>query len=312
MIPLAKLAKLSPRHRMRKAALVLGEAERELLRLRTGPAGAETGSAPASPPALRPDMAGLGRLLAEEAEAPEAARGAAAALALAAGGTVPGSLGTVPADLAADQPDPGLLRAVDSLRHALLAATGQAPADWDLLDPATGLPDRAARRRRPGMRAYLEDLRSPFNVGSAFRTADAFGLEELLLSPMTADPAHPRAERSAMGAVGLVPWRRAGLECLASSGTATSGTVPSFGPAFALELGGTPIGEFQFPSSGIVVLGSEELGVSPEALARCELGSVSIPMAGAKGSLNASVAFGILLYAWSAYLDRAAGRPHSV
>ncbi|HRZ64114.1 MAG TPA: TrmH family RNA methyltransferase [Spirochaetia bacterium] len=307
MIPLAKLAKLSPRHRMRKAALLLAEAERELLRLRAAPAGADTGSAPMALPLLLPYLAGLGRLLAEEAEAPEAARGAAAALALAAGGRAPGSLGTVPADLAADHPDPGLLRAVDSLRHALLAATGQAPADWDLLDPATGLPDRAARSLRPGMRAYLEDLRSPFNVGSAFRTADAFGLEELLLSPMTADPTHPRAERSAMGAVGLVPWRRAGLECLASSGT-----VPSLGPAFALELGGTPIGEFRFPSSGIVVLGSEELGVSPEALSRCELGSVSIPMAGAKGSLNASVAFGILLYAWSAYLDRAAGRPHSV
>ncbi len=262
MIPLAKLAKLAPRHRMRKSALVLGELERELMR--TGPS-----------PALAAYAAGMGRLLAALPEAPAPARDSAAALA-----------GTG---------ECGLLRAVDSLRHALLAATGQSPADWDLIDPGTGRPDAAGRRVLPGMAAYLEDLRSPFNVGAAFRTADAFGLEELLLSPGCADPAHPRAVRSAMGAVGLVPWRRAGLECLDGS----------LGPAFALELGGTPIDEFEFPARGIAVLGSEELGVSPEAVARCDLGKVSIPMAGAKGSLNATVAFGILLHAWSRSLGRA-------
>jgi len=51
-------------------------------------------------------------------------------------------------------------------------------------------------------------------------------------------------------------------------------------------------------------VGSEELGVSPAALERCGAGRVSIPMAGAKGSLNAGVAFGILLYAWSRSLER--------
>ncbi|MDR0324082.1 MAG: hypothetical protein LBI12_06525, partial [Treponema sp.] len=71
-------------------------------------------------------------------------------------------------------------------------------------------------------------------------------------------------------------------------------------PVFALETGGTPIGEFPFPRNGLLITGSEELGVSPRALAAAEasLGRVSIPCYGAKASLNVSVAFGIALNMW--------------
>jgi TrmH family RNA methyltransferase len=270
MIPIEKLAKLSPRHRMRKAALVLGEIERDLMRGGEG-AGVDVDYARR-----------LGGLLAAEG-----------AFATALGDT---ATAEAAARALAQAPTAGeaLLRAVDALRHALLAATGQAPADWDLIDPHSGLPDRASRRVRPGLRVYVEDLRSPFNVGSLFRSADAFGVEEIILSPLAADPRHPRSRRSAMGAVELVPWRRCGLEALVGPD-----------PVFALELGGCSPGSFRFPKRGIVVVGSEELGVSAEALGRCTLGKVSIPMAGAKGSLNASVAFGILMYAWTCFLDTA-------
>ena len=50
---------------------------------------------------------------------------------------------------------------------------------------------------------------------------------------------------------------------------------------------------------GIVIIGSEELGVSPEALRRADGGCVSIPMTGLKASLNVGVAFGILMQAWT-------------
>jgi TrmH family RNA methyltransferase len=74
---------------------------------------------------------------------------------------------------------------------------------------------------------------------------------------------------------------------------------------FALELGGSPIGEFAFPARGIVLVGSEELGLSPEALRLADrsLGRVSIPQAGAKRSLNVAVAFGILMQRWFSVLD---------
>jgi TrmH family RNA methyltransferase len=271
MIPLEKLAKLSPRHRLRKAALVLGEVERELMSL------SPAGKAEAAARYAR----GLADLLSREADAPAPLRLAAQALREA---------DQAPRGDAEAQA--GFLRALDALRHALLAQTGQAPADWDLIDPNTGRPDPGARRVAAGARAYLEDLRSPFNVGTIFRTAEAFGIEELILSPDCADPRHPRARRSAMGAVELVPWRREGLSYLGGTGGSGQGSV------FALELGGTPIDKFPFPPTGIVVIGSEELGVSPEAKALCDGGVVSIPMQGAKGSLNAAVAFGILAHAW--------------
>jgi RNA methyltransferase, TrmH family len=274
MIPLAKLAKLSPRHRLRKAALVLGEIERKLLS-HPGPEDARRFSAYAA------DLA-----------------------ALVAGDLESAAARTSAEDLRgnATKPEP-FLRALDGLRHALLAQTGQAPADWDLLDPTTGRPERGARRIMSGMRAYLEDLRSPFNVGTIFRTAEAFGLEELVLSHDCADPLHPRAQRSAMGAVDLVPWRRQDLSCLGVDG----GAAP--GPVFASELGGTPIWEFNFPPAGILVIGSEELGVSPEARRLCDGGVVSIPMYGAKGSLNAAVAFGIVSCAWVERINARRGSP---
>lgn len=189
-------------------------------------------------------------------------------------------------------------RAIDDLRHYLARASGQAPADWDLHDfraPASSDADSGGtlgaaagiRSPLPGIRVFLEDIRSPFNVGTILRTAEALGFEEVLLSPACADPRHPRAERSAMGAVDLIPWRRCPLE-----------ELPALGEVFALELGGAAIGDFAFPRRGVLVLGSEELGVSAAALALSEGRRVSIPMRGLKASINVAVAFGIAAQAW--------------
>jgi TrmH family RNA methyltransferase len=171
-----------------------------------------------------------------------------------------------------------------------MAGTGRYPADWDFdaAGPEGGL-DALRRRIFPGMQVYLEDIRSPFNVGAMFRCAESFGVEKIWLSPLCADPNHPRAARTAMGCVGVLPWKR--LE-LAKTG----------GPFFALETGGIPLEEFSFPRQGVLIAGSEELGVSPAALAAADasLGRVSIPTFGAKGSLNVSVAFGIVMHAWAA------------
>jgi TrmH family RNA methyltransferase len=267
MISLQKLEKLSPRHRLRKSLLVLGELERRALR--------EGGEGRSVLESTSRAILALAEFLAADSLAPDEIRKAAKDL-------------VDPPGLAADP----FLRGLNKLRHTLIAATGQAPADWDLLDPRTGFPDPGARRIRAGLRVYLEDIRSPFNVGTIFRTAEAFGVESILLSPQAADPGHPRARRSAMGAVDLVPWSRGSLEAPAGEGA-----------VFALELGGRALSDFEFPLHGTVVLGSEELGVSPEALSLCGLGKVSIPMSGAKASLNVAVAFGILIHAWSAFLD---------
>jgi len=189
-------------------------------------------------------------------------------------------------------------RAIDALRNALLAELGREPAEWDLLLPEDGGLDRGARHVRDFF-VYLEDLRSPYNVGAVFRTAESFGVRAVYLSPDTPRPDHPRAARSSMGATEVIPWRGCPLEAAVEE-AGDAATAGSAMPIFALETGGRVLGEVRLPEPGMVVLGSEELGVSPAALSLAEqsAGRVSIPMAGAKASLNVSVAFGILAYAW--------------
>ncbi|MDR2740640.1 MAG: TrmH family RNA methyltransferase [Treponema sp.] len=192
--------------------------------------------------------------------------------------------------VSANPADTSPLRALNTVRHILLAETGQQTADWDFIDHQGRL-DSGRRRNFPGMRIYLEDIRSPYNVGAMFRAAESFGAEKICLSPLCADPCHPRAFRTAMGCVDILPWER--VENLAGLGE---------GPFFALETGGVPLPEFRFPAGAVLLTGSEELGLSPEALelAGGSLGRVTIPVYGVKGSLNVSVAFGIIMQAWAA------------
>jgi len=255
MIPLHKLAALTPAHRLRKAAMELRALEESIR------------------PGIRMDL-----------------RYAASLIALLSRDEA------LPLDIRTDLVEIASLldsdpqRALNRARHHLLRVTGRDAADWDFLD--AGTLDGKVRRVLPGFRVFLEDVRSPFNVGSVFRSAEAFGVEELLLSPFCADPGHTRAERSAMGTTRTVRWRRAAMEDL-----------EGLGPLVALELGGEPLESFRFPEQGVLAVGSEELGISPELLDRCD-SRVSVPMGGAKASLNLGVAFGIVAYAWYSAAER--------
>jgi RNA methyltransferase, TrmH family len=268
MFPLAKLRELSPRTRMRKIARILQGLEVEL----------STGGTP--DPAY---VSSLLRLLEPPAAAGTLDQAGAAARLLDAGAA-----------------SPELLRALNAVRHGLLRSLDAEPSEWDLVSPETGTLDRSGLRAHP-VTVYLEDIRSPFNVGSIFRTAEAFGARGVILSPRTPAPTHPRARKTARGADQALGWEVRELDEVADR--------PGI---FALELGGTPLARFRFPSEGMVLLGSEELGLSPEALRLADAGQgrVSIPLAGAKRSLNVSVAFGILMQAWHAALSADAdGQP---
>jgi TrmH family RNA methyltransferase len=281
MISRYKLEKLPRSQRLRKITKLFGQAE---YRLSLGGTIAEG------------ELADLGEALAVLTGDGAFSPAAAAALKDAAGALERGE---------------GPRRAFNTVRHILLAETGHSPADWDLIG-AGGSLDPQRRRPFPGMTAYLEDIRSPFNVGAMFRTAESFGAEGLLLSPLCADPFHPRAIRTAMGCVEVLPWKRLVFPAdPADAGESAVHTAPFLaqnlpGPLFALETGGTAIDDFTFPLHGTLIVGSEELGVSPGALAAADasLGRLTIPAWGAKGSLNASVAFGIAMAAWAFRLSK--------
>ncbi len=180
-------------------------------------------------------------------------------------------------------------RCCNTARNALLAIIGTFPAEWDLVIAPHAQENVTVQERNffKGVSVYAEDIRSPFNVGSIFRTAEAMGCESVYISPNCTDPSQSKAIRSGMGCIETLGYTRCSLD-----------ELPEDKPIFVLETGGTPIQEFNFPKEGIVIIGSEELGVSPEALRKATYGTVSIPMTGLKASLNVGVAFGILMQAW--------------
>ena len=291
MIPLQKIQKLPQSLRLRKAASIFGGAEHRLIIL-----GKLDGEEAAY-------LCSLVRLLLDTEEFP-----AAAAEALKKADYVFSDAACTAGrsdNYAVNRIDAKeIRRSLNTVYHILLSKTGRNSADWDLIN-SDGALDKAKRRFFPGMQVYLEDIRSPFNVGSMFRAAESFGTEKIWLSPLCADPRHKRAERTALGCVDILPWERFPLDPFTAQNNNKTSTEFSEGPFFALETGGTALPDFQFPLEGIIITGSEELGVSPGALAAADesLGRVSIPSYGAKGSLNVSVAFGIVMQAWAAALN---------
>ncbi|MDY0288928.1 MAG: TrmH family RNA methyltransferase [Sphaerochaeta sp.] len=183
---------------------------------------------------------------------------------------------------------------LEDLHHALLSALGSEPSDWDFVDREGAL-DASLRVVLPHT-LILDRLRSPFNVGSIFRSADSFGIEQIWLVEGTASPTHPRSIKSARGCVDTVEYHYFSESALIEKIADESISL------FALELGGSDLESFPFPPSGAAVIGSEEMGVSPHLLALCDssLGRVSIGLGGTKGSLNVSVATGIMLQRWYA------------
>ena len=188
-----------------------------------------------------------------------------------------------------------LLQPLDDLVYRLQVELHIERADWDFYDPEKDHLAVDPLTRLP-LTVVLDRIRSPFNVGSLFRTADSFGVSSLLLIEPSAAVNHPRAQRSARGCTETIPWEVLSSEAIEKR--------LQDKPVFALELGGVDCMEFSFPPAGAMIVGSEELGVSSEMLAIADrsLGRVSIPMAGAKGSLNVSVAFGIVMHLWHTHI----------
>jgi TrmH family RNA methyltransferase len=188
-------------------------------------------------------------------------------------------------------PPEELLFLLNNIRYIILSEIGRDPAEWDLSTYSDST--ECGDRKILDINVYLDNIRSPFNVGSVFRTAESFCFSRVLLSEYTPSPDQKRALRSSMGTSEIVEWDRCEVEKLPS-------------PVFALELGGSSIEDFSFPETGTAVIGSEELGVSPEAMkrAKSEGGIVTIPLFGCKSSVNVGVAFGILAYNWVSCISK--------
>jgi len=170
--------------------------------------------------------------------------------------------------------------------------------------PRNRLPlDAAASIERAPIYGLLDNVRSVWNVGSMFRTADAACLGGLFLCGLTATPPRPDMEKTALGATETVPW-----DYWSNSPAAVRGLQERGITVIALEqtADAKPFYEFECPFPACFVVGHEVEGVSSEVLDLADM-KVEIPMGGAKQSLNVAVSFGVMAYrllgSW-----RAAGR----
>ncbi len=139
----------------------------------------------------------------------------------------------------------------------------------------------------------LENIRSAYNVGSIFRTADAFLLEAIYICGYTAHPPHKEIKKTALGAEESVAWKH-----MKNIGEAIKEIKGLGFKVYALEqaVDSWKLGQFTTDDEKIaVVLGNEVTGVEQETIALCD-GVIEIPQLGMKHSLNVATAAGVVLW----------------
>ena len=143
----------------------------------------------------------------------------------------------------------------------------------------------------------LDDVRSMYNVGSVFRTSDAFRVEAIYLCGITAQPPHPEIHKTALGAEDTVAWQHFPTALEAVQTLKANGYT-----VFSIEQceGSTMLSSLNSQLSTLnskyaLVLGNEVKGVHQEVVDASD-GCIEIPQFGTKHSLNVSTTAGIVIW----------------
>lgn len=147
----------------------------------------------------------------------------------------------------------------------------------------------------------LDNVRSLNNVGSAFRTGDAFRVEKIYLCGITGTPPHRDIQKTALGSTESVDWEYCRTTLEAITRLKADGVY-----CCALEqvVNSTPLQQFQ-PQKGnkyALIFGNEVFGVEEDVLKSCDE-VLEIPQLGTKHSLNISVTLGIAVWDMMVKLD---------
>lgn len=153
----------------------------------------------------------------------------------------------------------------------------------------------------------LDHVRSLYNVGSVFRTCDAFRLSGLCLCGITATPPHPEIHKTALGAEESVPWKY-----FEHTQDAVAWLHAGGYRVLAVEQceGSVPLQDFHL-EAGVryaLVFGNEVKGVQQQVVDACD-GCLEIPQFGTKHSMNVSVTAGIAI--WSIVVQSLPDVPHA-
>jgi 23S rRNA (guanosine2251-2'-O)-methyltransferase len=155
-------------------------------------------------------------------------------------------------------------------------------------------PEEFKRIEKTPVIAVLENIRSAYNVGSVFRTADAFLLQAIYITGYTCTPPHKEIKKTALGAEDTVEWKH-----FANAAEAIEQLRNEGYKIFAVEqvVNSIMLNEISFSSTEkvAVIFGNEVSGVELETIKLCD-GCIEIPQFGTKHSLNIATAAGVVLW----------------
>lgn len=155
-------------------------------------------------------------------------------------------------------------------------------------------PEEFKRSEKTPVIAVLENIRSAYNVGSVFRTADAFLLEAIYITGYTCTPPHKEIKKTALGAEDTVEWKH-----FANAAEAIISLKEQGYKVYAVEQVVNSISLQNLSLSArekvAFVFGNEVSGVEVSTIALCD-GCVEIPQFGTKHSLNIATAAGVVLW----------------
>ena len=140
----------------------------------------------------------------------------------------------------------------------------------------------------------LENIRSAYNVGSVFRTADAFLIEAIYIVGYSAKPPHKEIKKTALGAEETVSWKhfttsQEAMDVLRQDGFNVYAAEQAEGSYLLNAI------SFEEDEKIAVVFGNEVTGVEQSTIAMCD-GCIEIPQLGMKHSLNIATAAGVVLW----------------
>jgi tRNA G18 (ribose-2'-O)-methylase SpoU len=148
--------------------------------------------------------------------------------------------------------------------------------------------------------AVLENIRSAYNVGSVFRTADAFLLQAIYITGYTCTPPHKEIKKTALGAEESVDWKHFTNAQEAITELKNNG-YKVYAIEQALNSQQLQLMDFNSNEKIAVIFGNEVTGVEQTTIEQCD-GCIEIPQLGMKHSLNIATAAGVVL--WEIVRDR--------
>ena len=132
----------------------------------------------------------------------------------------------------------------------------------------------------------LDTIQDPGNLGTIIRSADWFGVDQVVCSEDSADWLNPKVVQATMGSIARVRVEYQDLATILENNKEV--------PVYAAVLEGTPLDKMKSTKEGILIIGNESKGIHPSLL-NSSINKVTIPRKGGAESLNAAVATGILL-----------------